>query len=74
MRRYDIIMEPQSDHAERITVHAPGAGWLLGWAAREAHGRRFEVFEDGKSLGGATYDDGAGLWTIFPSTRPVVDG
>lgn len=69
MRRYDIIVEPgHAQPAERLSVQAPGVGALFGWAQRHAAGRRFEIFEDGGSLGGATYDGDAGLWTIFPSS------
>jgi hypothetical protein len=73
MRRYDILVDPfHAEPAERISMQAPGAGSLFGWAQRHAAGRRFEIFENGGSLGGATYDGEAGLWTIFPSSGRVL--
>lgn len=75
MRRYDIIVDPyHAEPAERLSVHAPGVGSLFGWAQRHAAGRRFEIFEGSGSLGGATYDDKAGLWKIFPPSGRKIDG
>lgn len=74
MRRYEILVERfHAEPAERVLVNAPGVGSLFGWAQRHAAGRRFEIFEDGGSLGRAAYDGDAGLWTIFPASGRTSD-
>lgn len=75
MRRFEIIVDqPSAQRVERVSLEAPGVSSLFGWAARHAAGRRFEVFEDGASLGGAAYDEAADLWTIFPPSHGTTAG
>lgn len=67
MHRYDILFAAHAgEPSEAIRMEAASAGFLFGWAQRHSAGRRFEVFEDGASLGGATLDAESGVWTIFP--------
>ena len=73
MHTYELVLEAStSQPSERIELIANDASIAFSWAARRAYGRKFELFEDGRSLGRAALSHGANVWILSPASgRPA---
>jgi hypothetical protein len=73
MKRYDLWLERNSElPAETTALYAESPAAVFGWAQRNAPGRKFEVFLDGRSLGGAMLRDDDGFWVLTgPAEHPA---
>lgn len=64
---YQLILEDDGRGSERrIEFEACGAAAALSLAHRQCGGRRAELFEDGRSLGGLQNRRNGGFWIITP--------
>lgn len=54
-------------------MRALSASAVFSWAERFARGRRFEIFEDGASLGTASLSSGANFWVLSPASAGPPD-
>ena len=66
--KYELILEACTRHpAGRVELVANDPSAAFSWAEREAHGRKFEILEDGKSLGSASLSPAANFWILSPT-------
>lgn len=79
VHKYELVLEESPGHPElQIELIANDPSAAFSWAERHAHGRRFEIFEDGKSLGRVALAEGANFWILSPAAgrlapvRPTV--
>lgn len=74
MNDYQVLLEESPGHpAERIEIRASSPSAVFSWAERCAHGRRFEIFHDGASLGRAALSSGANFWILSPASAGPAD-
>lgn len=71
MHCYDIhfAARPGGPRADHVRIEGAGPSQVIGWAKVHSGGRRFEIFEDGVSLGGAAFDPETEVWTLFPAAQ-----
>jgi hypothetical protein len=68
---YQLVLAEDGRGSERrIEFEASGTAAALLLAQRQCAGRRAELFEDGRSLGGLQNRRNGGFWIISPSRDP----
>jgi hypothetical protein len=68
MHKYRLVIEASRDRpADSVEMRAVSVTSAFSWAERCAHGRRFEIFEDERSLGRATLER-ANFWILAPAS------
>jgi hypothetical protein len=69
---YQLVLAEDGRGSERrIEFEASGAAAALLLAQRQCGGRRAELFEDGRSLGGLQNRRNGGFWIISPPRDPA---
>jgi hypothetical protein len=65
MRKYELKFLPMDETPQEcVTFVSPDAASAFSWAERKAHGREFEIHEDGCKLGTAKLAREGNFWIL----------
>ncbi len=70
MQQYELVLFAQRGQPrESVTIFGNGPDVVFGWAQRHAHGRPFEIFGDGASLGIVSLAPDGEFWMLSAPTQ-----